>query len=246
MSHRNAKKSWILSNVTLFMALATGSFLPSSAQTTFQIRSLDGTRKCLDYAIQSPYHSDASIANQPPSQLPVTVFLNDCASAHPIVIEELQNGRHEVVLHAGNKVIGIAQVTVIGGPVTNFSRDTAAPTFLERPLALFNPDPTGVTSASDHVFALDGDSILLASSRPCASTDQMLCPASPPQLVVQPQNARGANGTLLVVAPRNLADFRVLGLHRHRQFRSRSDQWLRSCYDGSAALECDLLGSTGD
>jgi hypothetical protein len=115
VSDRNTKKSRIISNSTLLLALAIGSFLPSSAQTTFQIRSFDGTRKCLDYAIQSPYHVDAPVANQPSSQSSATVFLNDCANAHPIVIEELQNGRHEVVLHAGNKVIGIGQVTVIGG-----------------------------------------------------------------------------------------------------------------------------------
>jgi hypothetical protein len=202
VSNRNTKKSRITSNSTLLLALVIGSFLPSSAQTTFQIRSFDGTRKCLDYAIQSPYHVDAPVANQPSSPSSATVFLNDCANAHPIVIEELQNGRHEVVLHAGNKVIGIGQVTVIGGPVTNSPQAISS----ELPLELFNPNLTGISSASDHVFALDGDSIILASSRPCASTDQMLCPASPPQLVVQPQSARGANGTPLVVAPRTLAD----------------------------------------
>jgi len=122
------------------------------------------------------------------------------------LIEELQNGRHEVVLHAGNKVIGIGQVTVIGGPVTNDPQVNPKTISSERPLGLFNPDLAGISSSSDHVFALDGDSIILASSRPCASTDQILCPPAPPQLVIQPQNARGANGTPLVVAPRNLAD----------------------------------------
>ena len=58
VSNRNTKKSRITSNSTLLLALVIGSFLPSSAQTTFQIRSFDGTRKCLDYVIQSPYHVD--------------------------------------------------------------------------------------------------------------------------------------------------------------------------------------------
>jgi hypothetical protein len=117
-------------------------------------------------------------------------------------VEELANGRHEVVLHAGNQIIGIRRVSVISPPLPTPHLTSSS----ALPLELFNPNQLGIASGSDHVFALDGDSIILASSRPCASTDQVLCDAAPPQLVVQVQNGRGANGTPLVVAPRNLAD----------------------------------------
>lgn len=172
------------------------------AQPLFQIRSFDGTRKCLDYTPQSVYSSGSNGVAQSSAQTVPSVFLNDCGNAHPILVEELNNGRHDVVLHAGNQVIGIRQVSVITQPgPTALSTNSS-----EFPLELFDPTVGGVSSASDHVFALDGDSIILASSRPCASTDQVLCDAAPPQLVVQVQNSRGMNGTPLVVAPRNLAD----------------------------------------
>ena len=58
----------------------------------------------------------------------------------------------------------------------------------------------------DDVFAFDGDSIILESSQPCITTDVSLCPPPPPQLVIQVENARGINGTPLVVGSRNLAD----------------------------------------
>ena len=171
-------------------------------QSLFQIRSFDGTSKCLDYASQLPYQSDSTPVARSSAESAPSVFLNDCQSAHPVLVEELPNGRHEVILHAGNQVIGIRRVSVISPPLP--TPHLTSPS--ELPLELFNPNPLGISSDSDHVFALDGDSIILASSRPCASTDQVLCPAPPPQLVVQVQGARGANGTPLVVAPRNLAD----------------------------------------
>jgi hypothetical protein len=45
------------------------------------------------------------------------VFLNDCALAHSIRVQEI-NDRHEVILHAGTQVIGVHYDTVgtIGGP----------------------------------------------------------------------------------------------------------------------------------
>jgi len=60
--------------------------------------------------------------------------------------------------------------------------------------------------AANQIFALDGDSIILVSSRPCSSTDVALCPPPPPELVMQIQNARGANGSPLVVARCELGD----------------------------------------
>jgi hypothetical protein len=39
------------------------------------------------------------------------VYLNDCALAHPIRVEEI-NDRHEVILHAGTKLLGITRPPV--------------------------------------------------------------------------------------------------------------------------------------
>jgi hypothetical protein len=187
----------------LLLAVIVGprQLLGQQSQSLFQIRSFDGTRKCLDYGSQLPYQSDSTAVTRSSTQPAPSVFLNDCQSAHPVLVEELPNGRHEVVLHAGNKIIGIRRVSVIPPLPTPHLTSPS-----ELPLELFNPNPLGISSDSDHVFALDGDSIILTSSRPCASTDQVLCPAPPPQLVVQVQGARGANGTPLVAAPRSLAD----------------------------------------
>ncbi len=191
--------------LALLLPVVIGSPLPADGQQSrslFQIRSFDGTLKCLDYMSKSVYSSGANGAAESSAQTAPSVFLNDCENAHAILVEELNNGRHEVVLHAGNQVIGIRRVSVITPPVpTPLSAHSTG-----FPLELFDPTVEGVSSASDHVFALDGDSIILASSRPCASTDQVLCDPAPPQLVVQVQSARGTNGTPLVVAPRNLAD----------------------------------------
>src|SRR5262249_34662197 len=67
----------------------------------------------------------------------------------------------------------------------------------------------------NQVFRLDGDSIILEGTHtatgalrtPCLNTDNYICPLGPPpQLVIQVQNARGANGSPLVAAVRNLSD----------------------------------------
>ena len=212
----------------------------------FRVRSYDGVQegqprdkgKCLDYGVFSssqgaskttsanaastpPLHSKPASATGAAQEDGANVFLNDCANAHPIVVEELQNGRHEVILHAGRQVIGIPRTIVIA-PVASRNSDPSAmrasiapALYASQPqLQLLNPVLAG--SMVDDVFALDGDSIILESSRPCVtdSTNDgptlrnwTLCSHPPPtQLVVQVQNARGANGTPLVLGPRNLAD----------------------------------------
>ena len=226
---------------------------PPRSQPSFLVRSYDGVQegqtrdrgKCLDYGTSpSLKGTSKTISAKNTTSIPTlhsnlagttgatpgashSVFLNDCAKAHPIVVEELQNGRHEVILHAGNRVIGIRRtiLTTLGGSrdsVPSATRTTAAPSVaasaaaaLELPLQLLNPVRTA-GSVVDDVFALDGDSIVLESSRPCVTElvkrvpnppYPLLCRHPPPaQFVVQVQNARGTNGTLLVVGPRNLAD----------------------------------------
>jgi FG-GAP-like repeat len=152
----------------------------------FTMRNYAG--KCLDYGA-APNGSGA------------TVFLNDCASAHPIRVEEI-NAKHEVVLHAGTSVIGIHNppASTLGGP--------PSPTQTEYALELQTYNPK-LATAANQIFALDGDSIILESSRPCINTVTTVppfCPDPPPQLVIQIQNARGANGSPLVAGLRNLAD----------------------------------------
>ncbi len=174
---------------------------PAGNPATFYLLAFAGTLahgKCLDFG-------------PPPQVAGSPVFIYDCNGtvAQQVLVEEI-NDRHEVVLHAGTKVIGSRNRAVPGD---------ATPT--EFMLELQNRANSPVRRASaNQVFALDGDSIILARSRPCASTEDHICPAPPPQLVVQVQNARGANGSPLVVAPRNLAD---------------SEFWAFQAIDGSDA-----------
>jgi hypothetical protein len=146
-----------------------------------------------------------------PAQSPPAVFLNDCDRAHPIVVEEIPNGAlfpsgttaaraHQVILHAGNQVIGIRRSTGIEGG--GIASGAPLPT-VEHSLELFAPSP--LTAIND-VFELDGDSIIVASSRPCISTDTTECDPAAPELVVQVQNGRGFDGAPIIVGERRLAD----------------------------------------
>ena len=135
---------------------------------SFIVHSYQGQMRCLDYT---------------PEKSGSPVFISDCKTAHPVVIEELGDGKHTVVLHAGSKVIGIPYhvVTTPG--------DGAPPAPAETPLQLLGQ---GVTTASGNdFFALDGDSIT---------------PASDHDLVAKVQNVRGAAGTPVVLGSRDLAD----------------------------------------
>jgi VCBS repeat protein len=143
----------------------------------FTIQSYQGRFRCLDY-------TPGSVGSQ--------VFINDCKLAHPIVVEELADGKHTVILHAGTLVIGIRVAPTF---------TTGAPSFAIAPPAQNSPDiPLQLQSlgkvgelplTQNHFFSLDGDSIILASNR---------------DLVVKIQNARGAVGSPVVIGTRNLAD----------------------------------------
>lgn len=160
--------------------VATAQTTVNISSSFFLIRNYGG--KCLDYGQNTRAGGTG-------------LFLNDCALAHPIRVEEI-NDRHEVILHAGTQVIGVGSATggIVGGP---------SPTEYALELQTYNPNPA---FAGNQIFALDGDSIILASSRPCANTDTILCPPPPPELVVQIQNAHGANRSPLVAGARHLAD----------------------------------------
>jgi hypothetical protein len=149
----------------------------------FLVRSYQGRSRCLDYT---------------PEVVGSPIFVNDCKQAHPIVIEDLKDGKHTVVLHAGTKVIGVK--TILS---TVFAAGGGTPSAIEAPLVLQNPSTSGhvrtTLLASNQHFALDGDSIILSSSMPES-------PTSNPILVAKIHNARGAIGTPVVLGPRNLAD----------------------------------------
>ncbi len=167
----------------------------------FYVRNYGG--KCLDYG--APFGGSGP-----------TVFLNDCSVAHPILVQEIGT-RHDVILHAGSAVIGIHN------PPVNTLGGTPPPPQTEYALELQHFNPILATTRNQ-TFALDGDSIILSSSRPCANasvyqpnwpeaTDPpnyvpqlATCPPAPAQLVIQIQNGRGKNGSPLVAGQRNLSD----------------------------------------
>ena len=176
-------------SITITVNIAFNYFKIQSWQTGPNGNAKSPSGKCLDYG--------------------ATVFLNDCASAHPIRVAEIGDQtdaqgfvrHHDVVLFAGALVIGIHNppANTQGGPPPAPSAQS------EYALELQTYNPILATTLNQ-IFALDGDSIILESSRPCISTDVSVCPTPPPQLVIQIQNARGANGSPLVASVRNLAD----------------------------------------
>jgi hypothetical protein len=144
---------------------------PSNTQVSqsFFVRSYAG--KCLDFG-PAP-----QVAGSP-------VFVFDCnrTEAQQLRIEEI-NVRHEVVLRAGRLVIGIHN------PLVNTLDSVASAS--EFPLELQDEVSRLALESRNQIFAIDGDSIILAANR---------------DLVVQINNARGANRAPLVAGTRNLAD----------------------------------------
>jgi hypothetical protein len=184
---------------TISVNISFNNFKIQSWQTGPNGNAKSPSGKCLDYGPPQP-------------DTGATVFLNDCSSAHSIRVAEIGDQtdvqgfvrHHDVVLFAGPLVIGIHNppANTLGGPPPAPSAQS------EYPLELQTYNPILATTLNQ-IFALDGDSIILESSRPCINTVATVppfCPDPPPQLVIQVQNARGANGSALVAAVRNLAD----------------------------------------
>jgi hypothetical protein len=194
----------------------------------FEARNYGG--KCLDFG------STSAAAGSP-------VYISDCnrGASQQIRIEEI-NDKHEVLLHAGSKVIGArgiytdfvtAPFTTIGAstkmplamtslstrpltmaPVTTAAVNTANAVTVTKAQVFFpisnglelQDQPSALSGPSAaQVFALDGDSILLASNH---------------TLAVQVQNSRGKNQTPLILADRALID---------------AEFWMLSAIDGSNA-----------
>lgn len=176
---------------------ATTSVSVNLSFNFFSVRNYGG--KCLDYRPAGRRIASA-------------VFLNDCSAAHSVRVVEIPDRTdsqgnifsHEVKLFAGKQVIGIHNPQVI-------SQGAASPPILPTEYALELQSPSGgirtLTNAANQIFRLDGDSIILEGITPCINTDSNLCPSPPrPQLVIQIKNARGANGSPLIVGSRGLAD----------------------------------------
>jgi len=152
----------------LLVAMASSTYAQSP---TFSVRSYGG--KCLDFGT-------------PPTVVHATVFIATCngGSGQRVGVQEI-NDRHEVILRAGSKVIGFRRASVITSSITVVPLDG------EFPLELQDEPKPSLGHPPEQVFALDGDSIILASNR---------------DWVVKVQNNRGKNGNPLVLGVRNLDD----------------------------------------
>jgi len=162
----------MLSLSLLSTGVVSSSSSPVARQTASQIffvRNYAG--KCLDFS--SPPQIGGT---------PVIIAACNKTPAQQVQVQEI-NARHEVVLHVGTRVIGAR----IPG-VTNAAQIVVPSQYALELQTPANPiDP----AFRSQVFALDGDSILLAANR---------------NLVAQALNNRGANATPVGVAQRTLAD----------------------------------------
>ncbi len=177
----------LVSEALLGVLVLSASLLPSAAaeaglrrrsdfpNDAFYVRSYLG--KCLTYGVGA-----FQFGGPPTPQASSTgVYVSNCAGIRfPLVIatvlqridvKEIADGTHNVRLHAGSKVIGVA-----GGEF-----------FPGAAIELQDEDD----SSAGQIFALDGDSIILAADR---------------SLVLEVMNGRGANGTPLILGQRDLAD----------------------------------------
>ena len=185
MLEKGDRFHWLLSGL-LFLGVAfalepgatvaeeTAILVAPPIKPPFFVRSYGG--KCLDFG-------------PPPQVSGSPVFIYDCNGtiAQQVRIEEV-NGRHDVILRAGNKVIGVKPL--------NFPAAPAAPAAgvaseSEMSLELQNEANPLTVLFTRQVFALDGDSIIFASNR---------------NLVFKVQNGRGTNRTPIVLGHRDLAD----------------------------------------
>ena len=164
-------RSFLLAVSLISLAVAIHSQTPQHA---FFARIY--ANKCLDFTSAAQAGSG-----------PVVIATCNNSATQQIVVQEI-NPRHEVVLHAGQKVIGVhAPLVITAG---NASVVNPAGSSLE----LQVPANPAVSAFRNEVFALDGDSIILASNR---------------NLVAQAKDSRGTNGTPVIMGARNLADAEI-------------------------------------
>jgi hypothetical protein len=177
MSRRGSALRCLFLAAALAVGVASGPRLRGQepAPLGFVVHAFNGMiakngGKCLDY--------QPEVTGSP-------VFLNDCAVAHPIVVETIPNQRFEVFLRAGSKRIGVRR-----GPIIILFAPEPVPNGEEElPLELQDPT-TEYYGLANQTFVLDGDSVILAPDR---------------SLVAKVQNARGTNGTPIVAGARQLS-----------------------------------------
>jgi hypothetical protein len=158
---------------TFTNVVASGAYF----DTGFIVRSYQGRSRCLDYT---------------PETVGTPIFINDCNLAHPVVVQELADGKHTVILHAGTKVIAFPVFSTHTFDGTPFMASVGTPVSVLTERQLVLEDSAVITTFPNSVaFLLDGDSIILALNH---------------DLVAQVQNARGTAGSPVVLGPRNLAD----------------------------------------
>src|SRR5262249_54301101 len=142
------------------------------------------------------------------------VFISDCngTAAQQVRVEELPQPGHLVILRMGNGVIGKGGIPVVILQ-TGFAANADAGSAVQASSAATNStraadqiplEVQSSTGSPGQIFALDGDSIILAEDR---------------NMVVEEQNNRGANGTPVVLGLRDLDD---------------SEFWTFAATDGSA------------
>jgi len=117
------------------------------------------------------------------------LYLKTCngSAGQQFRIEEM-NASHQVRLHAGATVVGF---TYDPAPVIDDGSSGGGSGVSEGPLVLQVPANPAALGLSNQLFALDGDSIIAAIDK---------------TLVAQVENARGADGSPVVLRTRRLAD----------------------------------------
>ena len=165
----------------------------------------------LQFAVQAKPHAFTIVSygskcldfGPPPQVTGALVFLYDCngTMAQQVVVQEI-NARHDVILRAGTKVIGVKGANSPPSVLSRGIDQTLLGQLQGQVFAVMTQQPTlelqdeqsrqsVLSSGAGQVFALDGDSIILASDR---------------TRVVEVLNHRGANRTPLALGSRDLTD----------------------------------------
>ena len=169
---------WLLGAACLLApAISVAAQAPSNNK--FYVRSYGG--KCLTYGAPRTL-IEQTVARS------YLVFISDCngTAVQQIRVEELTDRPgHLVILRAGSGVIGKKLNPVLTTQVSSAALSLSS-TADQTPLEV-----QPYTGSAGQIFALDGDSMMLASDR---------------NLVVEVQNNRGKNQTPLVLGRRDLDD----------------------------------------
>jgi hypothetical protein len=162
------------------------------------------------------------------------VYVSDCnnSTEQQVRVEEV-DAQHDVVLHAGSKVLGYRPPQMVA--TTGGSSGPVSPLYVlelqdranNTTSATATVGAFGSVTSANQFFALDGDSIILASNR---------------TLAVQIQNSRGTNGAPLVVAARSLADSEFWDFNQIAGSDiDPTSGFVRAGYPGAAATAYDVL-----